>query len=107
MGHIAQARYRLFRQKFRARRRRAALWALSALLKTRYEAHLKGRNVLMFSGRWIATLTGLALAGLFALTLPDDLLKSATLKVSEVHLASAGIIGTALALVLSLSIVPA
>jgi uncharacterized membrane protein len=32
---------------------------------------------------------------------------SATVKVSEVHLASAGIIGTALAMVLSLSIVPA
>ena len=77
------------------------------LLKTRYQVHEQGRNVLTFGGRWIATGAGLLLAGLFSLTLPDALLTTATLKVSEVHLASAGIIGTALALVLSLSIVPA
>jgi len=61
----------------------------------------------MFGGRWIATVAGLLLAGMFFLTLPDALLTTATLKVSEVHLASAGIIGTALALMLSFSIVPA
>jgi hypothetical protein len=68
------------------------------LLKARYQLHEQGRNVLTFGGRWIATTAGLLLAGLFALTLPDAFVTSATLKVSEVHLASAGIIGTALAL---------
>jgi hypothetical protein len=77
------------------------------LLKARYQVHEQGRNVLTFGGRWIATIAGLLLAGLFALTLPEALLTTAMLKASEVHLASAGIIGTALALVLSLSIVPA
>lgn len=77
------------------------------LLKARYQVHEQGRNVLTFGSRWIATVAGLLLAGVFVLTLPDALLTTATLKVSEVHLASAGIIGTALALVLSLSIVPA
>jgi hypothetical protein len=56
----------------------------------------------------MATAAGLLVAALFVLTLPDDvLLKDGALKGSEVHLASAGIIGTALALVLSLSIIPA
>ena len=84
-----------------------ALRALLRLLNARYQVHEQGRNALTFGSRWIATTVGLLLAGLFALTLPDALVTSATLKVSEVHLASAGIIGTALALVLSLSIVPA
>jgi hypothetical protein len=109
IGRAAKVRYRLFRRKFRAAQKRAALRALMRLLKARYQVHEQGRNALTFGGRWIATAAGLLLAGLFAITLPDALLTSATLEVSEVHLhlASAGIIGTALALVLSLSIVPA
>ena len=45
------------------------------------------------------------MAAVFAITLPQNAIGN--LKVSEVHLAGAGIIGTALALVLSLSIAPA
>jgi hypothetical protein len=104
---VVKARHRLLRRKFRAARHRAVLRTRLALLKLRNQAHLKGRSLLTFASKWIATATGLLLAGLFALTLPEAMVTNATLKVSEVHLASAGIIGTALALVLSLSIVPA
>jgi hypothetical protein len=75
------------------------------LLKARFWAQVRGRNALIHGGNWIATATGLLLAAVFTVTLPKAALSD--LKVSEVHLASAGIIGTALALVLSLSIVPA
>lgn len=101
------ARYRLLRCKLRAARKRVVLRIRLALLNLRNQAHLKGRSLLTFASRWIATSAGLLLAGLFALSLPEAMVTNATVKVSEVHLASAGIIGTALALVLSLSIVPA
>jgi len=102
-----KARHRLLRRKLRAVRRRAVLRTRLALLKLRNQAHLKGRSLLTLASKWIATAAGLLLAVLFALTLPEAMVTNATVKVSEVHLASAGIIGTALALVLSLSIVPA
>jgi hypothetical protein len=66
---------------------------------------IRGRNSLIYGGNCIATAAGFVMAAVFAITLPHNAIGS--LKVSEVHLASAGIIGTALALVLSLSIVPA
>ncbi len=97
----------MFRRKLRASRKRTAPRALLVLLQVHHQVQLKGRKALGFAGKWIATVAGLLLAALFALTLPEPLVTNATLKVSEVHLASAGIIGTALALVLSLSIIPA
>jgi hypothetical protein len=101
----ALARYRLGRRKFRAAKKRAVTRLLLLTLKARYQTEIKGHSTLAFGGRWLATAAGLFLAAVFTFTLPDSLLSS--LKVSEVHLASAGIVGTALALVLSLSIVPA
>lgn len=103
----AKARHRLLRRKLRAACKQAVLRIRLSLLRLRNQAHLKGRSLLMFASKWIATAVGLLVAGLFALTLPEAMVTNATVKVSEVHLASAGIIGTALALVLSLSIVPA
>ena len=103
----AKVRHRLFRRKLRVARKRTVLRVLLAFLTIRNQAHVKGRNFLAFTSRWIATAAGLVLAALFALTLPQAMVTTAAVKVSEVHLASAGIIGTALALVLSLSIVPA
>ena len=100
-----KARYRLARRKFRATKRRVVIRLLLFTLKARYQVLMKGRIALAFCGRWLATMAGLFLAAVFIVTLPQNML--ASLKVSEVHLASAGIIGTALALVLSLSIVPA
>lgn len=102
-----KARHRLLRYKLRTARKPVVLRIRLALLNLRNQAHFKGRNLLTFGSRWIATSAGLILAGLFALSLPEGMVTNATVKVSEVHLASAGIIGTALALVLSLSIVPA
>ena len=65
--------------------------------------HLLGHVLITFASKWIATAAGLLLAVLFAVTLPGAMVATATEKASDLHLASAGIIGTALALVLSLS----
>ena len=100
-----KARYRLGRRKFRATKRRVVVRLLLLALKARYRTQMKGHVALVFCGRWLATIAGLFLAAAFMVTLPENMIVS--LKVSEVHLASAGIIGTALALVLSLSVVPA
>lgn len=100
-----KARYRLVRRKFRPTKKRVVVRLLLLALKARYQTQMKGRIALAFCGRWLATIAGLFLAAVFIGTLPENMLVS--LKVSEVHLASAGIIGTALALVLSLSVVPA
>lgn len=100
-----KARYRIVRRKFRSTKKHVVVRFLLLALKARYQTQMKGRIALAFCGRWLATLAGLFLAGVFIGTLPENMLVS--LKVSEVHLASAGIIGTALALVLSLSVVPA
>ena len=96
-----KARYRFGRRKFRATKRRVIIRLLLLTLKARYQTQIKGRIALAFCGRWLATIAGLFLAAMFIVTLPENMLTS--LKVSEVHLASAGIIGTALALVLSLT----
>lgn len=101
----AKARYYLGRRKARALRRRIATRFLLIALKARYQAETKWRTVLPFLGRSLATTAALFLAAVFSITVPKAALGG--LKTSEVHLASAGIIGTALALVLSLSIVPA
>ncbi len=100
-------RYRLLRCKRRHLQKRIWRRAHVELFKVRSQVHLRGRSALSFSSKWIASAAGLLLAALFALTLPESLVTSAALKSSEVHVAGAGIIGTALALVLSLSIIPA
>ena len=100
-------RHRLLRRKLYKARKQVVLCIHLALLKLRNQAQIWGHRFLMFASRWIATSAGLLLATLFAVKLPEVMVTNATVKVSEVHLASAGIIGTALALVLSLSIVPA
>ena len=103
----AKAWHRLLRRKFRTTCKQIMLRLQLSLLSLRNQAHVKGRSVITLASRWIATSAALVLAALFAFSLPEIMVTNATLKVSEVHLASAGIIGTALALVLSLSIVPA
>jgi len=102
---LVKARYRLGRRKLRATNRRIIIWLLLVMLKARYQLLIKGRVALAICGTSLATIAALCLAATFIFTLPENMLGS--LEVSEVHLASAGIIGTALALVLSLSIVPA
>jgi hypothetical protein len=101
----SKALYYVSRRRFRVTKRRAVSHAALSLLKARFLLRIKSRNVLFYGTNWIATVVGLLLATAFSATLPGAALSG--LKVSEAHLASAGIIGTALALVLSLSIVPA
>ena len=100
-----KARYLVSLRRFRAAQKRAVSGFTLWMLKGRFWVQVRWHNGLIFGSNWLATTAGLLLAVVFAVTLPQTALSG--LKVSEVHLASAGIIGTALALVLSLSIVPA
>jgi hypothetical protein len=100
-----RARYLDFLRRFRVAKKRIVSDFTLRALKARFWLQIRQRNALILGSNWIATTAGLLLAVMFAVTLPQTALSG--LKASEVHLASAGIIGTALALVLSLSIVPA
>ena len=62
-----------------------------------------GQRTILYASRWSATLLSVLLAGLF-IAVADA---SSTLKASEVSLTCAQVIGAALALILSLSIIPA
>lgn len=103
----ARARYRLARRVLRKAKQRlyfrVVLFLYASWRQIVYLLLRAFRRVSIFH----ATITGLAIAVSFAAYLPNALLYGPTLTVSGVHLASAGIIGTALALVLTLSIVPA
>ena len=101
-------RRRFYRQKWSKTKRRVSIQIRILLFKGLGRAQLQSRIILTRGENYIATTASVLVAALFALTLPEAfLLPNGVLKTSEVHLASAGIIGTALALVLSLSIVPA
>lgn len=99
----ASTRYRLVRRALRHAKQRLLFRGALFLNRRQHQSTLFLRRLLNWIGRFHATLTALALAGIFALSLPDSWLENSNLKVSEVHLACAGIIGTALALVLTLS----
>jgi hypothetical protein len=105
IGRSGKARCLVSFRRFQAAKKNVVFRAPLFLLKARFWVQVKGRNALIYGGNWIATAAGLLLAATLSITLPKAALSG--LKVSETHLASAGIIGTALALVLSLSIVPA
>jgi len=97
-------RYRHLRRRLRRQAKRAYASLLLRLfnLEQRTEATLRG--IWNVANHWLATVIALIAASLFMLVgpSPNDI-KNAT----EVHLACAGIIGGALALILSLSIIPA
>jgi hypothetical protein len=98
--------YRYCRRRLNATRRRQLFLAFFFLL--RYERWLTVlcRRVLAWLTFVFATLAGLLMGAAFILSVPEKFLTDPALKVSDVHLAGAGIIGTALALVLTLSIIP-
>lgn len=101
-------RRRFYRQKWHKTKRRVSIRMRIFLFKGLGRAQLQSRIIITRGENYIATTASVLVAASFALTLPEAfLLPNGVLKASEVHLASAGIIGTALALVLSLSIVPA
>jgi len=101
------ARYRFWQRKLRVIKKRWQIRGLIFLIRKRQQAIIWMRRVAVFTSKYIATIAGLMTALVFALTLPAEFLTDPSFKISEVHIACAGIIGTALALVFSLSIVPA
>jgi hypothetical protein len=74
------------------------------LFKTQQGLTLHSRWLTGFAGRWLATLFGAAIGALFLLAAPTPSLLT---HVSEAHLACASIIGSALVLLLTLSVIPA
>ena len=99
---------RLYRQKWRKTRSRLYAQVRILIFKVLIRIQIRLCIVLHRGERWIATSLSIIAAMLFAFTVPETLLSTTGgVKSTEVHLASAGIIGPALALVLSLSIVPA
>jgi hypothetical protein len=102
-----RTRYRLARRFSRRTKRRIQFRAALFLYRRREQGLAFFYSTLAWMGGLVATLAALVLAILFAASLPESFLHKQEFKISEVHLACAGIIGTALALVLTLSIVPA
>lgn len=112
MTHPETSKATRFRTRYRLGKRALnkvlRLWLFRALLRgDQYSqrARRAARRTLRAVSPFMATLIASALSGLLLATLPAD--TKLPLKLSEVSLASAGIIGTALALVLTLSLVPA
>ena len=83
--------------------RRARIAALMRLFRTRQATEKIGRRTFMHVDRWSATIVSLLIFVLFVALVQD----TGSLKASEVHLTCAQVIGAAMALILSLSIIPA
>jgi hypothetical protein len=81
-----------------------------SLLRT-YQAERRviflGSKGLTTLNNYLSTVVGVLIAGIFTVTASDALFRRAIFSPSDFHSGCAGIIGTALALVLTLSIVPA
>jgi hypothetical protein len=92
------------RRRLRKKAKRVYAKALMRLFKMQQQSASSARRVWNYANQWLATLIALAAASLFMLAGPTpDKVMNAT----DVHLACAGITGGALALILSLSIIPA
>jgi hypothetical protein len=83
--------------------RRARVAALKRLFRAEQATARVGRQTVAHVGRWSATIVALLIFVLFLVIVQD----TKELKTSEVHLTCAQVIGAALALILSLSIIPA
>ena len=83
--------------------RRARVAALKRLFRAEQATARVGRQTVAHAGRWSATIVALLILVLFLVIVQD----TKELKTSEVHLTCAQVIGAALALILSLSIIPA
>jgi hypothetical protein len=83
--------------------RRARVSALMRLFRAQQAAARLGRRAFAHANRWSATIVALLIVMLFVVIVQDP----KELRTSEVHLTCAQVIGAALALILSLSIIPA
>ena len=100
---LTKIQVRRFRRLLLKRVRRARVAALMRLFQTRQRTERVSRRILTHVYRWSATIVSVLILLLFV-TLAQD---TGNLKVSEVHLTCAQVVGAALALILSLSIIPA
>jgi membrane protein YdbS with pleckstrin-like domain len=83
--------------------RRGRVAALVRLFRAQQATARLGRRGFTHANRWSATIVTLLIVMLFVVMVQDP----KELKTSEVHLTCAQVIGAALALILSLSIIPA
>lgn len=98
---------RLVRLKWSIQRRKFLAWLLLRILRARHWTLTKSAFVGNHIGTYSATMIGLTAGAAFFVLAPDEFFSSSAIKSSEVHLAVAGIAGTALALMFSLAIIPA
>jgi hypothetical protein len=101
---VTRLRYRYLRRHARRRLRELRALSLIRLFKTQQQLTLHSGRLAGFAGRSLATLFGAAIGALFLLAAPKPSLLT---HVSEAHLACAAIIGSALVLLLTLSVIPA
>jgi hypothetical protein len=94
-------------RKLRDAKRRLIVRGFFFRLRCRSRIIVWWRRIRAWFAVLLATFVGLLVAAAFWLFVPEAVLADPNFKTSEVHLAAAGIIGTALALVLTLSIIPA
>lgn len=103
----ARARYRAARRSLRNAKQILHFRFAFFLEASRLQVISFWRRALGLILAFLSTVIGTGIAVAFAIYLPNAFLDDPNLTVSGVHLTCAGIIGTALALVLTLSIVPA
>ncbi len=101
------ARYRLLRARWNRFKRRVLARSFFLFYRGTNYAHRFANRIVHESITHFAAATAVVLAFSFIGFAPETFFTSAKFDVGDFHLACAGIIGTALALVLSLSIVPA
>ena len=100
-------RRRFYRQKWSKTKRRVSIQIQILLFKGLGRAQLQSRIILTRGENYIATTASVLVAACWLLPYPRPFCYQTVCLKPAIDLASAGIIGTALALVLSLSIVPA
>lgn len=102
-----EARYRLVRRRWSRFKRRMLVNGLVLTYRADALVRVLARRLFATSSNRLATVSGVLIAGAFVMATDETFFRSGKFSAAEFHLACAGIMGTALALVLSLSIVPA
>lgn len=100
---LSRIQIRRSQRSLRKLAQRARVSALMRLFRAQQAAARLGGRAFTHANRWSATIVALLIVMLFVVIVQDP----KELKTSEVHLTCAQVIGAALALILSLSIIPA
>ena len=100
---LTRIQIRRSQRSLRKLARRARVAALMRLFRAQQVSARASQHALAHPTRWAATAFALVVCALFLLLAQDP----TNLKTSEVHLTCAQVIGAALALILSLSVIPA